>query len=204
MSAVAWGPFAASALVFVTSVAVFLVVPRSRRARAELASGGAGRSSAACEAGSRVSARPQRPTHVPRHVAFIMDGNRWSATYVWTCFERKKRVARSVMPFCLIPTLVCRRRYGQRRFGAERRLEGTLYQNLPAESTESLFSKKCALRLRKKRVERDVGHAEGGKKLGEVVEWCIDAGVEQMTCFAFSTENWNRGPGAARRRPTGP
>lgn len=62
----------------------------------------------------------------PRHVAFIMDGNR---------------------------------RYGEREFGTARRLEG---------------------------------HQAGGNKLGQVVEWCIESGVSEVTCFAFSTENWNR------------
>eukprot|EP00635_Sarcinochrysidales_sp_CCMP3193_P008432 CAMPEP_0118910298 /NCGR_PEP_ID=MMETSP1166-20130328/12499_1 /TAXON_ID=1104430 /ORGANISM="Chrysoreinhardia sp, Strain CCMP3193" /LENGTH=222 /DNA_ID=CAMNT_0006849759 /DNA_START=267 /DNA_END=935 /DNA_ORIENTATION=+ len=36
------------------------------------------------------------------------------------------------------------------------------------------------------------GHEEGGKKLGEVLQWCLEAGLSEVTCFAFSTENWNR------------
>jgi len=67
--------------------------------------------------------------HVPRHIAFIMDGNR---------------------------------RYGASAFGPARRLEG---------------------------------HAAGGRKLGEVVEWCVGAGVRECTVFAFSTENWRRDSG---------
>ncbi|KAJ1457404.1 Decaprenyl diphosphate synthase-like protein [Pelagophyceae sp. CCMP2097] len=36
------------------------------------------------------------------------------------------------------------------------------------------------------------GHSEGGRKLGDVIEWCMESGVRELTCFAFSTENWNR------------
>lgn len=38
------------------------------------------------------------------------------------------------------------------------------------------------------------GHEAGGRKLGLVCEWCVDFGIREMTCFAFSTENWNRSP----------
>ncbi|KAH8063497.1 hypothetical protein JL722_2671 [Aureococcus anophagefferens] len=51
------------------------------------------------------------------------------------------------------------RRFGAKRFGHARRLEG---------------------------------HAAGGRKLGEVVDWCLRAGVAEVTAFAFSTENWHR------------
>ncbi|KAJ8600862.1 hypothetical protein CTAYLR_008211 [Chrysophaeum taylorii] len=44
------------------------------------------------------------------------------------------------------------------------------------------------------RARRLEGHQAGGKKLGEVVEWCVDCGVREVTCFAFSTENWRRDP----------
>eukprot|EP00903_Cladosiphon_okamuranus_P015687 g14484.t1 len=36
------------------------------------------------------------------------------------------------------------------------------------------------------------GHSDGGKRLGEFLEWCMEAGVEMVTAFAFSTENWKR------------
>ena len=36
------------------------------------------------------------------------------------------------------------------------------------------------------------GHAEGAKRLTEFVEWCMDTGVEIVTVYAFSTENWKR------------
>jgi len=74
----------------------------------------------------RTRQRHHQGQSTPRHIAFIMDGNR---------------------------------RYGAKHFGHGRRLEG---------------------------------HDEGGKKLSEVLQWCLEAGLREVTCFAFSTENWNR------------
>ena len=39
---------------------------------------------------------------------------------------------------------------------------------------------------------RLAGHRAGAKKLEEVLEWCADCGVEVLTVYAFSTENWKR------------
>jgi len=36
------------------------------------------------------------------------------------------------------------------------------------------------------------GHKAGGEKLSDFVEWCSEAGIEYLTVFAFSTENWKR------------
>ncbi|KAL3657937.1 hypothetical protein V7S43_017142 [Phytophthora oleae] len=36
------------------------------------------------------------------------------------------------------------------------------------------------------------GHQDGTKTVMNFTEWCIDAGVEALTVFAFSTENWKR------------
>jgi len=36
------------------------------------------------------------------------------------------------------------------------------------------------------------GHRAGSKSVGECVEACADAGVEFLTLYAFSSENWNR------------
>ena len=36
------------------------------------------------------------------------------------------------------------------------------------------------------------GHYSGAKRVREVVEACPDVGVEYLTIFAFSTENWKR------------
>ncbi len=36
------------------------------------------------------------------------------------------------------------------------------------------------------------GHIEGSKKLIKFTEWCLDEGIEILTVYAFSTENWNR------------
>lgn len=37
-----------------------------------------------------------------------------------------------------------------------------------------------------------VGHKLGYAKLKEFLGWCRDAGIEHVTVFAFSTENWKR------------
>ncbi|CAJ1385032.1 unnamed protein product [Effrenium voratum] len=39
------------------------------------------------------------------------------------------------------------------------------------------------------------GHKAGGEKLREFIHWCVDLGVEYLTVFAFSTENWKRDAG---------
>lgn len=39
---------------------------------------------------------------------------------------------------------------------------------------------------------RTEGHQVGFRNLIDVVEACNELGVEAMTCYAFSTENWNR------------
>ena len=36
------------------------------------------------------------------------------------------------------------------------------------------------------------GHIEGSKKLFKFTQWCLDEGIEILTVYAFSTENWNR------------
>ena len=36
------------------------------------------------------------------------------------------------------------------------------------------------------------GHADGGRTLSRVIDWCLEVGVQVLTVYAFSTENWNR------------
>lgn len=36
------------------------------------------------------------------------------------------------------------------------------------------------------------GHWAGGQTLIDFVEWCMKDGVEIVTVYAFSTENWER------------
>ena len=38
------------------------------------------------------------------------------------------------------------------------------------------------------------GHRAGAKTTERVLEWCQDVGVEELTLYAFSTENFNRPP----------
>ena len=39
---------------------------------------------------------------------------------------------------------------------------------------------------------RGEGHVAGAKTLGDVLRWCGDRGVQYLTVYAFSTENWKR------------
>ncbi len=39
---------------------------------------------------------------------------------------------------------------------------------------------------------RTAGHVEGGKTFRAIADACLDMGVEAITFFAFSTENWKR------------
>ncbi len=39
---------------------------------------------------------------------------------------------------------------------------------------------------------RHLGHREGMKSVRETIAGAVDAGIEILTMFAFSTENWNR------------
>ena len=36
------------------------------------------------------------------------------------------------------------------------------------------------------------GHWDGGQTLVECVKWCLELGIEVLTVYAFSTENWAR------------
>ena len=45
---------------------------------------------------------------------------------------------------------------------------------------------------KQRRLPRAAGHKEGMKAVREAIEGSIDAGIEILTLFAFSTENWQR------------
>ena len=45
---------------------------------------------------------------------------------------------------------------------------------------------------RKRELPRLQGHQQGYKTLKSVVNWAADLGVEALTAYAFSSENWNR------------
>ena len=45
---------------------------------------------------------------------------------------------------------------------------------------------------RERGLPRHLGHREGMKAVREVVEGAVEAGVDILTLFAFSTENWKR------------
>lgn len=45
---------------------------------------------------------------------------------------------------------------------------------------------------KKRMMPRFMGHRKGAQRVREVVQACAEAGVEVLTLFAFSTENWQR------------
>lgn len=45
---------------------------------------------------------------------------------------------------------------------------------------------------KKRFMPREFGHRQGGKTLEKVYKDAYDLGVEYLTAYAFSTENWNR------------
>lgn len=47
---------------------------------------------------------------------------------------------------------------------------------------------------KKRFLPRLTGHAQGVKRLRDTVQACLDRGVEYLTLFAFSSENWRRPP----------
>lgn len=44
------------------------------------------------------------------------------------------------------------------------------------------------------KVPRRIGHKSGADALKKLLESCADLGVEYITVYAFSSENWNRSP----------
>lgn len=45
---------------------------------------------------------------------------------------------------------------------------------------------------KKRAMPRKFGHKVGAEKLEKIVEYCFDIGIKYVSCFAFSTENWQR------------
>jgi undecaprenyl diphosphate synthase len=44
----------------------------------------------------------------------------------------------------------------------------------------------------KKHLPRAEGHQEGGKTVERIAQHCVDLGIECLTLYSFSTENWKR------------
>lgn len=45
---------------------------------------------------------------------------------------------------------------------------------------------------KRRMLPRSAGHKAGAKKLDQICEYCAELGVEALTAYAFSTENWSR------------
>src|SRR5215813_1637375 len=47
----------------------------------------------------------------------------------------------------------------------------------------------------RRRRPRSFGHRAGQKAVRAAIEFCLRRGIEALTLFAFSSENWQRPPG---------
>jgi undecaprenyl diphosphate synthase len=47
---------------------------------------------------------------------------------------------------------------------------------------------------KKRGLPRSLGHSAGAERFREISEYCGEIGIQQLTVFAFSTENWKRPP----------
>ena len=45
---------------------------------------------------------------------------------------------------------------------------------------------------KKRGLPRNLGHKAGAQRLIDIVIYANKVGIKYLTCFAFSTENWNR------------
>jgi undecaprenyl diphosphate synthase len=45
---------------------------------------------------------------------------------------------------------------------------------------------------RKKTLPRVAGHHQGGKTVEKIAQCCVDLGIESLTLYSFSTDNWKR------------
>ncbi|XP_055539837.1 dehydrodolichyl diphosphate synthase complex subunit Dhdds [Wyeomyia smithii] len=45
---------------------------------------------------------------------------------------------------------------------------------------------------RKENIEKTEGHSKGFDKLSETLQWCLDIGIQEVTVYAFSIENFKR------------
>ncbi len=48
---------------------------------------------------------------------------------------------------------------------------------------------------KKKGLPRVEGHREGGKTVEKIAQFCVDFGIESLTLYSFSIENWKRPQG---------
>lgn len=63
---------------------------------------------------------------------------------------------------------------------------------LPVTQREGWVSEQYATFLRMTQFTALDGHRRGGEKLLDFISYCIDARIDMVTVYAFSTDNWNR------------
>ncbi|AYU77076.1 cis-prenyltransferase-like protein [Leishmania donovani] len=111
--------------------------------------------------------------HSVRHLGIIMDGNRRYG-------RRHSTAARCPDPSAL------------------REIREELCSATELTATHSATEQSCWLAARYKRFASVIqhssldGHRVGGEKLLEVIKHSMEAGIDMVTVYAFSTDNWNR------------
>jgi tritrans,polycis-undecaprenyl-diphosphate synthase [geranylgeranyl-diphosphate specific] len=79
-----------------------------------------------------------------------------------------------------------------------RQLVQTLYERLLRSELQSMPSHVAVIQDGNRRYAREqgketsAGHVEGAETTENVLEWCEELGIEELTLYAFSTENFNR------------
>jgi undecaprenyl diphosphate synthase len=63
-------------------------------------------------------------------------------------------------------------------------------QNLPKHIAIIMDGNRRWARQNNKLIK--LGHQAGAKTLNKVVDWCLELGIQTLTVYAFSTENWGR------------
>jgi tritrans,polycis-undecaprenyl-diphosphate synthase [geranylgeranyl-diphosphate specific] len=82
--------------------------------------------------------------------------------------------------------------------GRIRGITRTLYERLLEHEVSGTPSHVAVIQdgnrryARKQGAEKTEGHRAGADTTEEVLEWCADLGVEELTLYAFSTENFER------------
>ena len=45
---------------------------------------------------------------------------------------------------------------------------------------------------KKRGLERKEGHEEGLRRIDDMMHWCVDLGIDILSVYVFSLDNWNR------------
>lgn len=84
--------------------------------------------------------------------------------------------------------------------GVSERIIDALYERLLLAEIDQIPEHVAVIQDGNRRYAREhgskptVGHREGADTTSDLLEWCRDLGIKEITLYAFSTENFNRPP----------